>query len=729
MPDPWTTHTLDLADDALAGLEREWLLTGGTGAYAMGTVAACPTRRYHGLFVAATQPPTGRVVTLSQMWEQLLLEPARAGGSTPFHSPAVQSLEFATLRFRSQAGRPIYAPQGYQMLDRFERGLSAKWSYTWGRIGFERELILHWKQQAATLRYTVTGLDAPAARATLRLEPMLALRDFHALRRGGAPGFESPARDTLRVGEGTLWTTLHCPGAKFQPGQHWWYAVHYPLDAERGQEDTEDLFVPGRFEIELPPAASHEVTVTIALGDEPADPAPVAIDEHPRAAHLAPIRDHLARTLPSTATPRRAAALTIAADDFVVDRDVDGPRSTIIAGYPWFADWGRDTFIALPGLMLVTGRAPEARRVLEAFAARIRDGLVPNRFDDYNPAAAHYNTVDASLWFIHAAMRYLDATSDNKTWNDWLAHACIDIIEHYQRGTGGGDRRGGGGGGLIHMDDDGLITAGHSGTQLTWMDAACGDVVFTPRAGKAVEINALWHSALVGLAKRFARRKGERQQQAGPAYAQLAERVCASFNDRFWNEREGWLYDHLWADASGQPHHDLALRPNQIFAVALEHSPLEPDRQRQVVVAVRDHLLTPVGLRTLPADDPAYHAHYTGDQFHRDEAYHQGTIWPWLIGPYAEAVLRAGDFSDDARREAREAITPLLDRLLEQTGQTAPAGDPARTHPLMRDAVGQLHEIHEADPHPATGDHRPVGCPAQAWSIAELLRVAHLLES
>ncbi len=723
--DAWTTHALDLSDDPLAGLEREWLITNGTGAYAMSTVAACPTRRYHGLLVAATSPPTGRVVTVSQIWEQLRLEARAPHDARGAQRPAVQELEFATLRFRTQAGRPVYAPRGYQMLQHFERGLSVKWTYAWGRIGFERQLTLHHKQQAATLRYRVTGLDKPTARATLRLEPMLALRDFHHLRRGGNPGIEVPAPGTMRVAEGTLAVTLHCAGARAEPGGHWWYAVHYPLDTERGQDDTEDLFIPGRFNLQLEPAAEHEIALTIALGDAPADPA----DDASRTRHLAPIRKTLAEAMPqAAASSRAAAALAIAADDFVVDRDVDGPRSTIVAGYPWFADWGRDTFIALPGLMLTTGRHNEAKRVLQAFAARIRDGLVPNRFDDYDPAAAHYNTVDASLWFIQAALRYLDATGDHKTWNDWLAAACIDIVEHYQRGTGGDD--GGGGGRLIHMDDaDSLITAGHGGTQLTWMDAACGGVVFTPRAGKPVEINALWYAALLGLAERLARRKDPRQRDAGKAFSDLARCVAASFNDKFWNERDNCLYDHLWADASGQEHHDLALRPNQIFAVALPHSPLDAQRQQQVIAAVRDHLLTPVGLRTLPPDDPAYHGQYRGDQYHRDEAYHQGTIWPWLIGPYAEAVLRADSFSDAARQHARDAITPLLESLL---GQRIPAGDvddPARTYPLMRDAVGQLHEIHEADPHPLIGEHRPVGCPAQAWSVAELLRVAALLEA
>ncbi len=684
------SHSLEANGDLDRMLGPEWLLTNGTGAYAMGAAAGVNTRRYHGLLIAATQPPVGRVIALSQMLERLTLQ---SRGSE-------HAIEFTGCLFRASDGQRLVRPEGPSMLRRFDRGLSVRWTYTWGDLELVRELFLHHQQQAATIRYQLRGLDRCKSAARLSLGPMLALRDFHDLLGADHPEFAVEAAvDTLSVQRhkgpvppgaesardaATPAVTLQCLGSTFTPDPCWWYRVHYPIDMERGQGCEEDLFAPGWFDVQLDPAPEQEILVTVALGHEAVEPRP---DTRERAAHLRPMLDHL-----DAGRSRHRAMLAVAADDFVVDRTVKGERlKTILAGYPWFADWGRDTFIAMPGIMLATGRHNQARDTLALFARSLRHGLTPNRFDDYDDNAAHYNTVDASLWFVQAAMQYLDATGDRESWNNWLAEAALTVLDAYIKGTDYD----------IRMAGDGLIEAGSPRTQLTWMDAACGDTVFTPRCGKAVEINALWYAALAGMAQRIT----ETHQAEADHFNRLLARVRRAFAKVFWSDQHDCLVDHVWTDEAGVEHIDASIRPNQIFVASLAESPLPRTKQQQVLDAVTAHLLTPYGLRTLPETDPNYHAHYRGDQYHRDAAYHQGTIWPWLIGPYAEAVLRVGKFSKPARASALAAITPLLDQL---------AGP----------GLGQLHEIHEAQP-----PHRPVGCMAQAWSIAEVLRVLRLIET
>lgn len=720
----WITHRMP-GDDPVALLSREWLVTNGRGGYAMGTPAGRNDRRYHGLLVAATSPPVGRIVALNQVLDELHVEPPTDASINPAYAQT-QVHEMATCGFadRGDPGRTVFAPEGHRKLERFERGLTVTWTYRFGGVRVRKELILHWQRPAATLRYDVAGLDDGRA-ATLRLRPLLTLRDFHAV---------SHAHDQLQVqplDSGDAITarlhgvavTLACPGAVWRDEPNWWYGLLYELDRERGQEYEEDAFAPGFFDVDLATvpstAGGRTITLTVGLGE---DPVLAKLDASDRMAHLVPILDHITGGwTPAKQTPgppdvdertgeQRAEqrsnpihrSLALAGDDFVVRRSVAGRELwTILAGYPWFADWGRDTFIALPGLMLCTGRFEQARDVLAAFASSIRNGLVPNRFDDYQAegdAAAHYNTVDASLWFVHAAMQYRHAADDDQAWRDWLAEACIAVVDAYIAGTDND----------IAMTSDGLITAGGPETQLTWMDAACGGVVFTPRHGKAVEINALWHNALAGLAEvlpaSFADKAGH--------YGKIATRTRRSFAKTFWNDVDECLFDHVppppdsenWADATP----DRTVRPNQVFACSLPWSPLPATKQRCVLEVVRKQLLTPVGLRTLPTKDPNFHPRYTGSQQQRDEAYHQGTIWGWLIGPYAEGLLRTERFTGNARARARGAITPLLDRL---TGE----------------GLGQLAEVFEAQPDDH-GHHRAVGCMAQAWSVAEVLRVLTLIE-
>jgi predicted glycogen debranching enzyme len=348
----------------------------------------------------------------------------------------------------------------------------------------------------------------------------------------------------------------------------------------------------------------------------------------------------------------------------------DGSDScTILAGYPWFGDWGRDTFIALPGLLLETERFAEAREVFRTFASAQKEGLIPNRFSDYGDGC-DYNSVDASLWYIHAADSYVRASGDEAFWREVLEPVCARVVDAYTAGTQFD----------IRMDDDGLVRCGNEQTQITWMDAKFGDIVFTPRHGKPVEINALWYHALCLLA--------ERAEQAASCKAQryggLAERVARSWQERFWNEADDCLYDVVRDDLR-----DPAVRPNQILAVSLPHSPLDRAHQRQVVAKVEQELLTPFGLRSLSPRDPAYRARFEGGPYERDSAYHQGTVWGWLIGPFVEAYLRVNDFSDAARQAMRRAIEPLAAHLDE-------AG------------LGSVSEVFDGDL-----PHRPGGCFAQ----------------
>jgi predicted glycogen debranching enzyme len=442
----------------------------------------------------------------------------------------------------------------------------------------------------------------------------------------------------------------------------WWYGHTYPIETDRGQDDTEDLFVPGR--LVLKSVGKAMVTLWASL-DEPAEL--LDWDEEVNRRREQGMGE-------ASPTMRR---LLRAADDFVVarKRPDDRPGTSIIAGYPWFADWGRDTMIALPGLLLTPRRFEEAAQVLTLFAQYVSEGMIPNRFDDYTSEPS-YNTVDASLWFVQACFEYLRQSEDKGTFERELRPACRAVVEGYRKGTRYN----------IHMEADGLIAAGDQQTQLTWMDAKCGGVAFTPRHGKAVEINALWYNALKLL--------GEDG---------LAEQVAASFVKAFWYNPFRGLYDVV-RGTGGEGFRDSQLRPNQIFAVSLPHSPLNHDQQHAVVEVVRRELLTVYGLRTLNRADPNYGGQkYCGPQFERDRAYHNGIVWPWLIGPFLEAYLRVHEFSADARRQARVWLQPLIDH-------------------MNSGCVGQIAECF-------TGDepHRPVACPAQAWSVAEVLRLGAVL--
>ncbi len=704
--------------DALA---TEWVLTDGHGGFAMGTVAGVPTRRYHALFIAATRPPVGRIAMLNATVDRLIVHP---------DAPHAMPIELSGFRFAGDPGS--LHPDGAGRAGRFRKGLGVEWGFDLpvGRV--TRSLHLHREggPVAATLRYVVerpgaspsNGDDAAPLRLSVR--PLVSMRDFHGLVRRSwadrfavAPAQEGPA---CRVERDGLSLHLRADHGAFRHDPQWWFDFLYTADAERGQDCVEDLYSPGEFTLDLAPGrARAEFLLRASMSDLPA-PTLAEIDrEHEaRARRLgragAIIREHTGAAAPDVLTA--IDALTAAADDFVVARDpgpegagAEGsvaPAVSVIAGYPWFSDWGRDTFISLPGLMIATGRLDEALATLLAFASHRRNGLIPNVFDDRS-GQAEYNTVDGSLWFIQAACSWLAAGGDRAAWRERLAPACLDTIAHYRKGIGGEFN--------IAMDPfDRLVTAGTSATQLTWMDARRDGVVFTPRHGKAVEVNALWISGLRRLADAIA--PDDAQQAAN--LNDLAESASRSFRAAFWNERERCLYDVLVpSDSERGPiawNPDASIRPNQIFAVSLPHSPLTTEQQAGVVACVRSRLCTPRGVRTLDPADSRFRARYEGNMFERDGAYHQGAAWPWLLGPLAEAILRCGGFSAErARREALAVLRPLMDTL-----------DPAGFTMGARGGgcPGQIAEIYDGgDP------QRPQGCPAQAWSVAEVLRVLTLI--
>ena len=638
-------------------LGREWLLSNRIGAYASSTVVGCNTRRYHGLLVAATAPPMGRRVMLATATQRLTI--------------AGDSFDLGTNEFPD-----AFSPRGFEHLAEFRNDGAATFVCRVGDVEFIKQVILADTANAVAIRYTVRG-----APATLEVTPLVACRDFHRLR---------SASDTHRM------TFDHVPGgvrvedraapghslcllgedAAFEVGPQWWYSFLYRTDIARGQDGSEDLYTPGVFRFELADGGTCQLTASVG------EPATIDFETALRRR-----RDRLAGLAASVGpgADRSTRSLAGATDAFVVRRpSAHADAATILAGFHWFADWGRDAFIALPGLLLSTQRFDLARQVFRTFADRIADGMIPNRLDDYSQAA-HYNSIDASLWFIIAAERYLAATGDMRFWRDTLLPAAETILQAYREGTRFD----------IRADADGLLAGGSPKTQLTWMDAALGDEIITPRHGKAVEINALWYAAHRILAERLA---GSDARAAG-RYAEWADLIAPTFERVFWNEQAGCLYDCVHQDDP-----DRSIRPNQIFAVSLPHSPLPPERQAAVVRVVTAKLLTPMGLRTLAPADRRYRGRYGGSWESRDRAYHQGTVWAWLIGPFIEAYLKVECNRPLAVEQCRRWLA-AFDAHLEQAG------------------LGYISEIFDGD-----SPHHPRGCIAQAWSVAEVLRAKLLVE-
>ncbi len=682
LPDPIRLDPKGLDLDAL--LSREWLLTNKIGAYASSTPLCANTRRYHGLLVAATRPPTGRIVALNCLMDQLVVG---AGG-------AERTVDLSTFEFVGSV-----SPDSRPFLAEFRCDLAPSFLYRGEGFELLKQIILAETANAVAVRYRLNA-DQPAR---LRIWPFLALRDYHGLRQAKQPHqmtylhYHDGIRVEDRLGGGSGEAEAANPGAgrcgavhlsvasgqgrraQFHGGPQWWNRFRYRADIARGQEGLEDLYTPGWFSIELTPRLPAQLTASLD------DPKEVHFD-----ATVDQKRRRLVRVvgaLPGEAD-EAARRLALASDSFVVARKQPNaqPASTIVAGYPWFADWGRDAMIALPGLLLSVGRGETALAVLRTFAGAMDQGMIPNCFDERG-GPPRYNSIDGSLWFVVAADRCAAAIDGESVWRAELAAAVDRILTAYHDGTRFG----------IRADADGLLAGGDENTQLTWMDVAVAGKPVTPRYGKCVEVNALWHAAL-----RIAQRRSGSGPQA-KTYADLADRVAAAFAAAFWNDQAGCLFDHV----IDPQHKDASIRPNQIFAVSLaqpEHPLLSAEQQRRVVERVQRELLTPYGLRTLAPSDPRYRGRYGGSWESRDRAYHQGTVWPWLMGPFIEAYLKVNGFSAQARAQARQWLRPLEEHL-------AQAG------------LGYISEVFDGDP-----PYFPGGCIAQAWSIGEILRAKRLAE-
>lgn len=622
-------------------LDREWLEPNGLGGWASSTVVGANTRRYHGLLVAALRPPARRFVLWSRSEEEVVCQ----GESFPISTNLYPG---------------VVHPQGYRLQSEFALFPWPTFVYRCGAGVLRKSVFVEHERHTTCVLYENPG-DVPL---TLRVRPLMAFREYHCLAHANdyADLRAEAGPDSVRVAPyaGLPPIRFDHSGAVVEPSPLWYYRTEYPREQERGLEFQEDLFAAFTLTFEIAPGGTAWLAGTL-------EPQPVDV---PAVAEAGRRR----RRLPDLYPDPRANILAWSLRWFVVRRSPAG--KSLIAGYPWFTDWGRDTMISLPGLMLTEGGPEDAREILTFFAQNVRDGLLPNCFADSGDAC-DYNTVDAALWFVHAIRSYYDRTGDRDTLRALLP-AVREVVAGYRRGTRYG----------IRMDEDGLVAAGEPGTQLTWMDAKIDDLVVTPRLGKPVEINALWYHALRSLAELSAA-LGEDDDGAEA----LSRRVRWSFNEQFWNDARGCLFDVLAPDGP-----DGSIRPNQLFAVSLRPGLLPPKRRRGVLEVVRRHLLTPYGLRSLAPGDPHYRGRYEGDRWARDTAYHQGTVWPWLIGAYVDAYFHVHGASDVSREAIRELLEPLL-------GHVEEAG------------LGGVSEIFDGDP-----PHRPRGCPWQAWSAAELLR-------
>jgi predicted glycogen debranching enzyme len=632
---------------------REWWLANGRGGYAAGTIAGSLTRRYHGLLIAPVDPPLGRRL----VWAKADAELVDRECSWPL--------------FTNRWSGGTVSPAGHVHIESFHLdGDMPVWLFAVGLIRMEARI---WLEPGANTTYVAWRLLSDFGlfprKLSLRVRLMVNDRDHHGqtAAEAFAPVVE-PEAAGLRVCRPDFALTLRACGGVIAPARQWIENFDLPAERERGLFDRDNHLQVAEARLDLVPG--QWVGVVGSLESDASPDLEAALSR--RRERQQGILDRAARHVPEMALPPDwIAQLLLAADSFIFARplpDRPGGKS-VIAGYPWFGDWGRDTMIALPGLTLATGRRELARDVLLTFARFVDRGMLPNLF----PGAGvkpEYNTVDAGLWFFEAWRAYIEASGDRESLAD-VFPILADMVEWHRRGTRYG----------IRVDPgDGLLHAGETEVQLTWMDAKVGDWVVTPRIGKPVEVNALWYNALCIMAG-FAERLG---RSADP-YRSLAEHARVSFA-RFADERTGALYDVI----DGPAGNDGSIRPNQIFAVSLPHSPLAPDLQRRIVALCGERLLTSYGLRSLAAGHPDYKPHYTGDVWHRDGAYHQGTVWAWLLGHYALAEYRVHGDAD----LALQRFTAMRDHLFD-------AG------------LGTIGEIFEAEP-----PHLPGGAPAQAWSVA-----------
>lgn len=629
-----------------AAIELEWLETNGIGGWAGSSVVGCNTRRYHSLLMAATVPPAERMNLVSKLDETIIINDKR--------------FELGTNNYGD-----VITPQGYQYLSGFKKEIFPEWTYEVNGVALKKTISMVHGENTTVILYEV--VKAPQV-FTLELLPLLSVRGYHSLMHANNAAHWDASFDNnifrAKVYDATPDIFIKVPNANYQHHPNWFYNFNYSIEQYRGLDFTEDLFNHGKFLVELKQGDSLGIILST---EDPSNKNAIELflKEKQRKESLLeqPFNNSIEQIL------------TLAADQFIVKRGED--LKTIIAGYPWFTDWGRDTMISLPGLCLSTGRFEDAKKILAAFAQSVSMGMLPNRFQDNNEPP-EYNNVDGTLWYFIAIKKYLDATDDEAFIINDILPVLKDIIDWHFRGTRY----------KIHVAEDGLLYAGEVGQQLTWMDARIGNWVVTPRMGKAVEIQALWYNALKIFAELLRRNAQEKDAELVEISALKAKQ---SFEEKFWYDEGNYLYDVI--DENNQP--DKTLRPNQLFAISLPYALIEEAKAAAVLQIVEEQLYTPVGLKSLPKTDSHYIPVYGGDAWHRDSSYHEGTVWSWLLGPYVDALIRVNDLRD----KAQKVISDFAYHLNEA-------------------CIGSVSEIFDAD-----APHHPRGCFAQAWGVAEILRV------
>jgi predicted glycogen debranching enzyme len=626
----------------------EWLETNGLGGWASSTISGCNTRRYHGLLVAATKPPAERMVLVSKLDEVI--------------DTGTHLIELGT----NDYGNVIH-PKGYEHLKLFQKGLHPEFTYIAGDALIKKSIVMVYGSNTTIIKYEL--VEGPVV--TLHAIPLFAGRGYHELLHETGP---TPATENtdggirVKMNAKIPAISMQFTNGVFHAKPDWYYNFNYKVEKHRGLDYLENLYTPGILTVEL----ERGVPLFVVLSTEEHQIQQVDIlFEMEVKRRLALIRNEASAPI---------AQLLLAADQFIVKRNED--LRTIIAGYHWFTDWGRDTMIALPGLCLATGRFEDAKKILYAFSQAVDKGMIPNRFQD-NGEAPEYNNVDGTLLYFIAVYEYLHATNDKEFVLQQLLPVLKEIVDWHFKGTRYN----------IRVEDDALLYAGEAGYQLTWMDARIGDWVVTPRMGKPVEVQALWFNALNIFAELLLLNG---QHDDADRVKLQANKTKESFLRQFWFEEGGYLFDVI--DAKGN--HDASLRPNQLFAISLPFPLIEGERARQVMRIIEAKLYTPMGLRSLSPDDENYIPYYTGDPFHRDSAYHQGTVWSWLLGPYIDAIFKTHELS-----EAIAISTTVISRFIPHLSQAG---------------IGSISEIFDGQ-----SDHAPQGCIAQAWSVGEILRVCN----
>jgi predicted glycogen debranching enzyme len=653
-------------------ITREWLVTNGQGGYSSSSVLGVNTRKYHGLLIAAIHPPKDRRVFLAKLDEDVII------GNT-------------TNRLGANEFQNGFFPQGYEFLQEFSISPFPKYTYSVQDVQIVKTFFMPYGKNAVVVEYDIRNKNV--SDVGVKVFPIVNWRPFHSTteksktqRAFQQESGEREAKIVFRSPESAL--LLKSTDARYVAKEQWIERLYLQEEAARGESCLDDCLQPGYFEFEVK-AGKEENHTVIAVADENEINASRILSDLPSSskglkslfeAEVNRYESLLTRFYVAHASVRVSdwlSWLILATDSFLVSGKSEEER-VVIAGYPWFESWGRDTFISLPGLLLVTGRFEDARKVFLSYARFCRGGLIPNFIPDLGEQAG-YNTVDATLWYVNAVFQYLKYTGDFSFVHDHLWDTLTAIFDSHLKGTSYG----------IHLDSDGLLL---HGPQLTWVDSSVDGKPVNPRVGKAVEVQALWYNAL-NILESLSRKFGE--DRRAEDLRSLADRAKESFSLKFWNAERNCLYDVIAPDGP-----DDSLRPNQVIAAALDFTALDNSKAANVVDVVEHELLTPYGLRTLERGDPRYMGTYAGDRRSRDRAYHNGTVWPWLLGPFTTAFLKAKGYADSARGNAlKKFLFPLFSKQILEAG------------------LGTLSEIFDGDP-----PHRPRGCVAQAWSVAEPLR-------